>query len=158
MVAWSHCSVLSSTCVVFLSLISDLFTIQFSPTCHLRWQCHLCSWVPGLSGCTGTKRILCGELSKTKLQQEPRQAWSQHLMNGWASTWEPLVCRLSMRTGISMGNSSEDAPGLCETHPTTGCDSHKASQHVKWVTVHPNPSPTTSDALPQAQQEPQSHT
>lgn len=143
----AHCSLLSSTCV-FLSLISDLFTIHFSPALPPEVSMSLLQLGSRTYGCSGAKGALWGELAKAKLHQDLWQAWPQHLNNGWASTWEPLVCRLSMGTDISM-----------ETVLRMLLSQGNSSHHGLWlpqsisaweVTAYPKPSPTTSAALPQA--------
>lgn len=103
----------SSPAVVFLSLTSDSFTIPFSPTLPSEGAMsplHLGSrtlWVHRSKRGPGKGQAAAGA----------QAGLTPHLNNGWASPWEPLVCRLSMGTGTSMENSTENAPVLVRLTP-----------------------------------------
>lgn len=115
----AHCSLLSSTCVVLLSLISDSFTIPFSPI-----------WGGSVPFAVGFQDPL-GHRSKRGKGQAATGAQAPE--QGWVSSWEPLLCRLSRRTDTSMENSSENAPWWNSSHHGlwwSGCSSKPFSHNL----------------------------
>lgn len=109
----------SSTCVVLLSLISDSFTIPFSPI-----------WGGSVPFAVGFQDPL-GHRSKRGKGQAATGAQAPE--QGWVSSWEPLLCRLSRRTDTSMENSSENAPWWNSSHHGlwwSGCSSKPFSHNL----------------------------